>query len=639
MSTSTRSAAAAASAAAARSRCPRASTRSTGSSSAASHLTPVAEVERAIRGRPRARRRPPPRLHRLRRRRRRHRRAAREPALPPGRAQGGRRAPDRDRPGRAPLLRRGRSVPSSGSRPATCDALREALAARVGARRARRRPGVSSPSCSARCSTGAGAITVAVHDGSTITGVWPGLPRPRVRDRVRHRLDDRRRPPLRPAHRRGARVRRRDEPADPLRRGSDEPRLVRDAEPRLGEGADAGSFAAVSRSSPPSSRPQPRSTATTSSRSRSSATRSCTTSCSGSIRRRSAARPSRSTIDEAVRLPARELGLPVHRGARAYVLPCIAGHVGADTAGVILSEGPHLGDEVNLIVDVGTNAEIVLGNRERLLAASSPTGPAFEGAQISLRAARRAGRDRARAHRPGDARAAHPRDRLRRLVGRARVRGHAGHGRLRLGDHRGDRGAPSRRRAHDRRDDRRRAREPLAAHRRRRAHLLVRSLGRRARARHHAERRPADPAGQGGPLRGLRAADGALRDRDGRPHPARGSVRDAHRPRSRARARARSRLRPRSGHRRGQRRGHGCADRAPQPRRASRDRGGRAPRREGRDRRRAALPGALRATRWRSRTTSTRTRGWRATVRLPGAPDRIERDGRRERRRRERKPA
>ena len=89
------------------------------------------------------------------------------------------------------------------------------------------------------------------------------------------------------------------------------------------------------------------------------------------------------TIDEAVRRPATELGLPVHPGARAYVLPCIAGHVGADTAGVILSEGPYLGDEVNLIVDVGTNAEIVLGNRDQLLAASSPTGPAFEGAQIS----------------------------------------------------------------------------------------------------------------------------------------------------------------------------------------------------------------------------------------------------------------
>lgn len=69
--------------------------------------------------------------------------------------------------------------------------------------------------------------------------------------------------------------------------------------------------------------------------------------------------------------------------ARAYILPCIAGHVGADTAGVILSESPHLSGEITLIVDVGTNAELVLGNKDRLLVASSPTGPAFEGAQIS----------------------------------------------------------------------------------------------------------------------------------------------------------------------------------------------------------------------------------------------------------------
>src|SRR6185503_7863057 len=59
------------------------------------------------------------------------------------------------------------------------------------------------------------------------------------------------------------------------------------------------------------------------------------------------------------------------------------GHVGADTAGVILAEAPHRSEVVELVVDVGTNAEIVLGNRYFLLAASSPTGPAFEGAQIS----------------------------------------------------------------------------------------------------------------------------------------------------------------------------------------------------------------------------------------------------------------
>jgi uncharacterized 2Fe-2S/4Fe-4S cluster protein (DUF4445 family) len=88
--------------------------------------------------------------------------------------------------------------------------------------------------------------------------------------------------------------------------------------------------------------------------------------------------------DEAVRRRAIDVGVvTANPGARAYVLPCIAGHVGADTAGMILSEAPHDQDMVNLLVDVGTNAEIVLGNRERLLAASSPTGPAFEGAQIS----------------------------------------------------------------------------------------------------------------------------------------------------------------------------------------------------------------------------------------------------------------
>ncbi|MDH4141120.1 MAG: ASKHA domain-containing protein [Chloroflexota bacterium] len=87
--------------------------------------------------------------------------------------------------------------------------------------------------------------------------------------------------------------------------------------------------------------------------------------------------------DEAVEVPVSELGLHAHPGARAYFLPCIAGHVGADTAGVILAEEPHLADRLTLVVDVGTNAEIVLGDRRRLLAASSPTGPAFEGAQIS----------------------------------------------------------------------------------------------------------------------------------------------------------------------------------------------------------------------------------------------------------------
>ena len=69
--------------------------------------------------------------------------------------------------------------------------------------------------------------------------------------------------------------------------------------------------------------------------------------------------------------------------ATLHILPCIAGHVGADTAGAVLAVGPHRGDEIVLLIDVGTNAELVLGNRHGLAAASSPTGPAFEGAQIS----------------------------------------------------------------------------------------------------------------------------------------------------------------------------------------------------------------------------------------------------------------
>lgn len=88
-------------------------------------------------------------------------------------------------------------------------------------------------------------------------------------------------------------------------------------------------------------------------------------------------------LDTAVNVMARELQLHLARGSRVYTLPCVAGHVGADTAGVVLSEAPYTRDEMTLLVDVGTNAEIVLGNRERMMAASSPTGPAFEGAQIS----------------------------------------------------------------------------------------------------------------------------------------------------------------------------------------------------------------------------------------------------------------
>ncbi|WP_106744388.1 ASKHA domain-containing protein [Yoonia maritima] len=86
---------------------------------------------------------------------------------------------------------------------------------------------------------------------------------------------------------------------------------------------------------------------------------------------------------DSLSLRAVDLDLNLHPAARVYILPCIAGHVGADAAAVALSEAPGKSDDLMLVVDVGTNAEILLGNREKVLACSSPTGPAFEGAQIS----------------------------------------------------------------------------------------------------------------------------------------------------------------------------------------------------------------------------------------------------------------
>ncbi|KMW57446.1 Iron-sulfur cluster-binding protein [Candidatus Rhodobacter oscarellae] len=85
----------------------------------------------------------------------------------------------------------------------------------------------------------------------------------------------------------------------------------------------------------------------------------------------------------ALRLRADDLDLAIHQSARVYLLPCIAGHVGADAAAVALSEAPDKSQDLVLVVDVGTNAEILLGSKDGVLACSSPTGPAFEGAQIS----------------------------------------------------------------------------------------------------------------------------------------------------------------------------------------------------------------------------------------------------------------
>ena len=135
---------------------------------------------------------------------------------------------------------------------------------------------------------------------------------------------------------------------------------------------------------------RPASSAPRSSSSRSSATRSCTTSCSGIDPTPLGSAPFALATDAAVELTAAELGVRAHPGARVYVLPCIAGHVGADTAGVILAEEPHKAEAMTLVVDVGTNAEIVLGDKRRLLAASSPDRPGVRGRPDQRRAARRA---------------------------------------------------------------------------------------------------------------------------------------------------------------------------------------------------------------------------------------------------------
>ena len=86
----------------------------------------------------------------------------------------------------------------------------------------------------------------------------------------------------------------------------------------------------------------------------------------------------------AMTLRAPDLSIDLHPEASVYLLPCIAGHVGADAAAVTLSEAPEKSRDLVLVVDVGTNAEIQLGDAAGgVMACSSPTGPAFEGAQIS----------------------------------------------------------------------------------------------------------------------------------------------------------------------------------------------------------------------------------------------------------------
>ncbi len=281
------------------------------------------------------------------------------------------------------------------------------------------------------------------------------------------------------------------------------------------------------------------------------------------------------TIDAAYEVPARDLGISIAPGGYVYVLPCIAGHVGADTAGVVLSEGPYLKDELTLLVDVGTNAEIVLGNRERLLACSSPTGPAFEGAQISCGQRAAPGAiERIRIDRetleprykvigcdlwsdePGFAEA----------TASTGVTGICGSGIIEIiaemwlaGHH------------HAGRRGRRFAGCPHAAHRGDGPNLLLPHPRRRAAARHHAERRARHPARQGGALCGHQAADGPLRRRQGRAHHARRRIRQPYRRDLRHGARPDPGLRPGQGRVGRQRCRHRGAHRASQRPRSRRE--------------------------------------------------------------------
>ena len=87
-------------------------------------------------------------------------------------------------------------------------------------------------------------------------------------------------------------------------------------------------------------------------------------------------------IHSSVDVKARELDLQINPSGNIHILPTIASFVGADTSAMILAEEPHKQDENWLLIDVGTNAELVLGNRKRLVCTSTPTGPALEGAHV-----------------------------------------------------------------------------------------------------------------------------------------------------------------------------------------------------------------------------------------------------------------
>ena len=374
------------------------------------------------------------------------------------------------------------------------------------------------------------------------------LARPRLRPRRRHRLDHHRRAsraissPARCVASAGH-----DEPADPLRRGSDEPGLLRHDEPGRRRGDDRG-------------------------RARGARRRWSARSCA-----EAGIDPSDILEMRVRRQPDHAPPVPRHRPdrarrralrARAPTAPRASGAArsasrvapGARVYIAALHRRPcrrrcrrrravrrarTSSDEMTLLVDVGTNAEIVLGNRQRLLACSSPTGPAFEGAADLRRPARRAGRHRARAHRPRDAGAALQGHRLRPLVGRAGLRRgrrrDRRHRHLRLRHHRGDRprcSSPASSPQDGVIDGALAARTPrIVADG---PHLRL-SAARDGEPRHRASPRTTCAPSSSPRRRSMPASRllmDQLRHRQGRPHQARRRLRQPHRPEIRHGARA-----------------------------------------------------------------------------------------------------
>lgn len=88
-------------------------------------------------------------------------------------------------------------------------------------------------------------------------------------------------------------------------------------------------------------------------------------------------------IHHSLDLKARDLGLEINPGSYAFVLPNEAGFVGADNVCVLVAEEPQKSEDMALIIDIGTNGELVLGNKRKLISSSCATGPALEGAQLS----------------------------------------------------------------------------------------------------------------------------------------------------------------------------------------------------------------------------------------------------------------